>query len=342
MISQNYPELVWTASNGLIGTAIDDEMMDAMVKSGLQAYTIGVESGNSEVVKDIRKPTTLNGLINRKPILKKYAEVLFMSNFILGFPGETFSQMLDTFLFTRKLECDWSKFFVCQPLKGTDIFNVFQSMGDDRTENESWESSGPNPGRMAAESGGMKSAYGQFSAGWDIFQLETTRTFTKEEHDEIWFTFNLVGNFLNNPCYNNIIATKKLSYLLSALRRPYPNDASMAAALAHCYKIMGNVQDYEQMKDLTIDLIKNSTYWQQRVKAFPELMTLAGITRMEKQLHLKDLDDVELPDTIVQKRYSELVRSSLAYYDHINWMHAKANTHIMEDIRVSFASPNWG
>jgi len=281
LIIDNYPDLVWTASNGLIGTAIDDELMDLMVRSGMAAFSIGIESGNSEVVKDIRKPTTLMGLIRRKPIFNKYPEVLFMANFIIGFPGETFGQMLDTYIFTRKLECDWSKYFICQPLKGTDLFNNFQSIGDERTKDESWEKNGPNPGRMVAQSGGLNSAYNEFRACWSIFNLDPSLTFSKDQHNEIWFTFNLVTNFLQNPCYNNKVATEKLSYFLKALRKPYPNDVSMAAALAHCHYLLNEYEEFRDMQIKMLQLLSASPYWIQRVISFPELLTLAHIIPAE-------------------------------------------------------------
>ena len=124
-ISVRFPDLIWTASNGLIGTAISESMMEWMSKSGLIAFKIGVESGNSQVIKDIRKPTTLWRLLQKSSLIKKYQHIFFSANFIVGFPGETFSQMYDSFTFARKLECDWSSFYVCQPLKGLTYTVVF-------------------------------------------------------------------------------------------------------------------------------------------------------------------------------------------------------------------------
>ena len=100
-----------------------------MSKSGLIAFKIGVESGNSQVIKDIRKPTTLWRLLQKSSLIKKYQHIFFSANFIVGFPGETFSQMYDSFTFARKLSVI-GRVFMCQPLKGTDLYSSFQHLMD--------------------------------------------------------------------------------------------------------------------------------------------------------------------------------------------------------------------
>ena len=81
-----------------------------MSDSGLVAFKIGVESGSSQVIKDIRKPTTLWKLLDKAELIKEYPHIFFSANFIVGFPGETFSQMMDSFSFARRLACDWRAF----------------------------------------------------------------------------------------------------------------------------------------------------------------------------------------------------------------------------------------
>ena len=105
--------------------------------------------------------------------------------------------MMDTFSFARKLQCDWASYYVCQPLKGTDLYSSFQHLMDPRTKDESYSKT-INPGRSAARG---EFAYSEnqetakeLQAGWEIFELDSSRTFNANEHNEIWFTFNLVAN----------------------------------------------------------------------------------------------------------------------------------------------------
>ena len=188
-IQQRFPGLKWTASNGLIGVAITERLMEAMSNSGLVAFKIGVESGNSDVIKDIRKPTTLWRLLDKSELIRKYTHIFFSANFIIGFPGETFQQMLDSFIYARRLLCDWSSFYVCQPLKGTDLFSSFQHLMDPRANEESYTKT-INPGRSAARGefaySESEDESSQVQAGWSVFDLPSNMTFDAEAHNEIW------------------------------------------------------------------------------------------------------------------------------------------------------------
>ena len=318
-MKSRFPELVWTASNGLIGTAITEPLMKEMAESGLVAFKIGVESGNSEVIKNIRKPTTLWRLLDKAELIRCYPDIFFSANFIVGFPEETFGQMYDSFTFARKLECDWSSFYVCQPLKGTDLFSSFQHLMDPRTNDETYTKT-INPGRSAARGEFSYSEKGKITkgikAGWQIFDLELSRTFSAEEHNEIWFTFNLVANFLDNPCYKSAVLTKKLICWLESISSAYPYDASMCAALAHSYKLIGEEEKKEEFKKRTIEIIRDSKYWRSRFEAFPELLLLADITSLEG-LKLEGLQDV--PQMLIPQKYVDKFSRRLETRDMNGW-----------------------
>ena len=318
-IHARFPDLIWTASNGLIGTAISESLMEWMSKSGLIAFKIGVESGNSQVIKDIRKPTTLWRLLQKSSLIRKYPHIFFSANFIVGFPGETFSQMYDSFTFARKLECDWSSFYVCQPLKGTDLYSSFQHLMDPRAQDESYTKT-INPGRSAARG---EFAYNEntnsdsaLEAGWHIFDLDGDRTFTAKDHNEIWFTFNLVSNFFDNPCYKSKYLTLKLIHWLKAISSGYPFDASMTAALAHCYYLTENSDLHNQYRDRTIKLIQSSNYWKLRTKCFPEILLLAGI---DKQDPLIGELNIKLPDALIPEYYFNKFKTRLTERDNHGW-----------------------
>ena len=49
----------WDATNGVIASSCTKEVVDAMSKSGCIALNIGMESGNREILKQIKKPGTV-------------------------------------------------------------------------------------------------------------------------------------------------------------------------------------------------------------------------------------------------------------------------------------------
>ena len=303
LIKDEFPDLIWTASNGLIGVAITPDLMKLMSESGLVAFKIGVESGNSQVIKEIRKPTTLWRLLEKSKLIRSYPQIFFSANFIIGFPGESFMQMMDSFIYAKKLMCDWSSFYVCQPLKGTDLYSSFQHLMDPRAKDETYTKT-INPGRSAARGefaySESEEALQTINAGWHIFDLPDLSTFDAKIHNEIWFTFNLVANFLDNPCYRHKSFTVKLIHWLRSIHSGYPFDASMTAALSHAYYLIGDYNLANQYSDTTQTLIINSNYWQQRVIAFPQLLTLC---RLDSSSEVCEFLNIEPPKKLIPDAY---------------------------------------
>lgn len=278
-LAEQVPGLEWTASNGLIAVAVTEEIMKWMVKSGLKAFKIGVESGNDKMLKVIKKPATKPKLREKRKLFAKYPEVLFSANFIIGFPNETFGEMIDTYNFAGELECDWASFYICQPLKGTEIFSSFQALGDDRCEEERYDKT-INPGRSAerGEFGYRFAAVeNEIKIGWEVFDIPRDAMPGIDQQKEIWFTFNFVCNFLYNPNFRLGSNLGKIIRWIEAIRAGYPYDASMVAALAHAYRLAGEVERFGELRDRFHTLSDQSDYWQQRVHQFPEMLLLAGV-----------------------------------------------------------------
>jgi hypothetical protein len=273
-LAEQVPELEWISNNGLIAAAISDEIMDWMVRSGLKAFKIGIESGNDKILKEIQKPTTKAKLRIKRRLFKKYPEVFVSANFIIGFPRETFGQMMDTYDFACELEWDWSSFYLCQPLKGTEMFSVFQSLGDERCEVEGYDKT-LNPGRASArgEFGyQFKDNERQILTGKDVFGLPRNEVPSREQLKEIWFTFNLVGNFLNNINFGPEGNPAKIARWYESIAHAYPYDASMVAALARSYRLVGDRARFMANRDRFHEILDSSSYWQRRVQEFPELL----------------------------------------------------------------------
>jgi radical SAM superfamily enzyme YgiQ (UPF0313 family) len=285
-IAKEVPELEWVSNNGLIAAAITDEIMEWMVKSGMKAFKIGIESGNDEMLHKIKKPTTKRKLRTKRALFQQYPDVFASGNFILGFPNETFAQMLDTYHFADELKWDWSSMYICQPLKGTEMFSSFQELGDERTEVENYDKT-LNPGRSA-----KKGEFGHDGApdsqiilsGMDIFTLPKDEVPSLEQIKEIWFTFNLVVNFFKNPNFQPDGSPKKMVMWFKSIAYAYPYDASMCAGLAQAYQLLKQTKETNLFRTRFIEIIRKSNYWQKRVKEFPDLLKMANVNLNDIQL----------------------------------------------------------
>ena len=121
MIERPY-RLRWNTPNGIAVWTLDREMLTMMKDSGCYEMTMAIESGNQKVLKDlIRKPLKLDKVreINR---MARELGIFRLAYFIIGFPGETKEQIMDTIKFARELRLDLSAIFIYQPAAGVRAF----------------------------------------------------------------------------------------------------------------------------------------------------------------------------------------------------------------------------
>jgi anaerobic magnesium-protoporphyrin IX monomethyl ester cyclase len=121
MIERPY-RLSWNTPNGIAVWTLDREILTMMKKSGCYEMTMAIESGNQKVLKDlIKKPLKLDKVreINKEA---RDLGIFRLSYFIIGFPGETKEQIMDTIKFARELRLDLCAIFIYNPLPGSELF----------------------------------------------------------------------------------------------------------------------------------------------------------------------------------------------------------------------------
>jgi len=99
----------------------DEEVMGAMKESGAWKIALGVESGNNDILKRIKKHTTIDEIVQAVRKLIRHG-IQVKGFFILGFPGETRSQIEDTVRFVmelKKLGMTEASIFQFRPYPGT-------------------------------------------------------------------------------------------------------------------------------------------------------------------------------------------------------------------------------
>jgi magnesium-protoporphyrin IX monomethyl ester (oxidative) cyclase len=121
MIERNYG-LHWSTPNGIAVWTLDEELLTLMRKSGCYEFTMAIESGNQEVLtKLIKKPLKLEKVREVNRIAKKLG-ISRTAYFIIGFPGETKAQIMDTVRFARELKLQMGVIFIYNPLPGSALF----------------------------------------------------------------------------------------------------------------------------------------------------------------------------------------------------------------------------
>jgi len=109
---------------GVSAFLLNDELIDLMKEAQCVGVNIAIESGNERV----------NKLIVRKPVdLKKIPEIInkikakgiyCLGNFMIGLPGESWNEILDTIKYAEDCGVDYAKIFVAIPLKKTKLWDM--------------------------------------------------------------------------------------------------------------------------------------------------------------------------------------------------------------------------
>jgi radical SAM superfamily enzyme YgiQ (UPF0313 family) len=115
--------ITWDCTNGVLAASCTDEVISAAVESGCIGLNIGMESGNPEILRQIKKPASVDTLLRAAEVLRRYPKIFTRVFLIIGFPHETFRQMLDTFEVSSQMGLDWHQIQVLQPLPNTPIFD---------------------------------------------------------------------------------------------------------------------------------------------------------------------------------------------------------------------------
>lgn len=125
-------------------SGIDSELLTVMRRAGCVAVHYGIETGDLEMNRSLRKPASLS----------KYAELVRMTHdagiaavgyFMFGFPGETMRQMNQTIKYAFSLPFEAVEFCICLPLPATSSYReVLRRTGMPRIDWQTYNFERPN------------------------------------------------------------------------------------------------------------------------------------------------------------------------------------------------------
>jgi radical SAM superfamily enzyme YgiQ (UPF0313 family) len=115
------------ACNSRVDT-IDEDRLRAMKRAGCWLIAYGVETGNEEILKNIKKGATLDQARVSIKLCKKVG-IRTSVYFLLGLPWETEETFNDTVNFALEIKPDFIEFFYAYPFPGTELHKVANEMG---------------------------------------------------------------------------------------------------------------------------------------------------------------------------------------------------------------------
>ena len=258
-------KITWSANNGLIAAVVDEKTMQLIQDSGCIGFKIGIETGNAEMLRAVKKPGTLAKFREFGQMIKDYDQVFVGGNFIIGFPDERFSQMMDSFWFNSEMHLDWAAFTICQIIRGASAFSDFEDYFVTQMDSDGELIKNFLPVRDSAS--GQIAAPAGVSKGLDVFDLDPDLVPTEEQNKEIWFTFNLVGNYINNKNLRPGGRVEKFISWVEMAQTAYPTNPYMSLFLALAYVIDDQPEKAAEHFQQASNLHKTE-YWNDRFTAF--------------------------------------------------------------------------
>jgi len=113
------PRIKWSCEFHV--NLVDEEVISLMKKAGCFLIQIGIESGNNEILKKMRKNITIEEGYAAARTIKKYG-IQLQAFFIIGFPQETEATLNDTVTAMKKIKCDVLTYSIFTPYPGTEAF----------------------------------------------------------------------------------------------------------------------------------------------------------------------------------------------------------------------------
>lgn len=129
VIKLGLEKVEFCTTNGIRMQRGDSELWSLMKKAGWKIIIIAPESGSKKVLRLMRKglePKIVPPIVDEI----KAAGLRVTANFIIGFPGETKSDIAKTTNLIKKANIDFANIHFFQPLPGTPIFDDLVRKGE--------------------------------------------------------------------------------------------------------------------------------------------------------------------------------------------------------------------
>jgi len=128
-LKENNLNITWTCPNGVRLDTLTEELLMTMKNAGLYSISVGVESGSERILENMKKSLTKDKIREKVALIKKCG--LEVSGFfIIGYPGETIDDIMQTINFSLELGLKRAGFSLFKPFPGTEITRKLTESGE--------------------------------------------------------------------------------------------------------------------------------------------------------------------------------------------------------------------
>ena len=274
------------ASNGVIASAVTQEIIHAASEAGCIALSFGIESGNPEVLRNIPKPSGVKHYLRAGEIMKKYPRITTKGLLMVGFPpepernfpGESIRMIWDTINVAKQMDLDW---YAIQPLNfipGVDMTN--HALAHGALTKQALTDGSERPVRGSTGKQDRRSENEKIEALTFINHLDgdLDRIPSREEVLDIWFVMDYMVNYeklwqLENPIKIDILH----KFFIRMCDHTHKENALGNLFFALLEYKLKNIEQANYRLKLAREFSQGNDYWRKR---FPIL----GIDKLAEEL----------------------------------------------------------
>lgn len=265
---KNNLDMTFDNTNGVIAASCTEEVMNAAAAAGCIGLTVGMESGNRDILRSIRKPGTVENFLRAAEVLNKIEQINARVFLMIGFPNETFAQIKDTIDVSTTMNLDWYNITILQPLPNTVIFD--QMLSDGLIGDISFSDMGYNSGTHGKKVNKSGSSRDPLSVDFKnaFSDKELDQIPNKNDLDNVWAYMNYHLNF--KRLFQETRETKlnqQYNYVRNIADLVAPNNAFAIYFSAFLHHKLYNEVDYNLLDQFSKTLSRNS-YWKKRCDEF--------------------------------------------------------------------------
>src|SRR5260370_112145 len=119
------PKLTWSSTSPV---TTDFETLKPMKEAGCRLLIVGYESGDPQILKNIKKGATVERAREFTRDCHKLGLVIH-GDFILGLPGETRESIRNTIDFAKQIDCETIQVSIAHAFPGTEFFDYAKANG---------------------------------------------------------------------------------------------------------------------------------------------------------------------------------------------------------------------
>jgi len=217
------------------------------------------------MLRKVKKPGTHRRFLEFSKLVEAYPGPFIGGNYIIGLPGETFGQMMDSLRFSLELNIDWSAFTVCQVIRGASAFSDSGEYFEHQMKTEGSNITNFIPARES--SNGVVKTSGSVKRNMEVFKLPSNSVPSADQVKEIWFAFNIISNYVCNKNLRPNGNPEKFIAWIQTARRAYPSNPYMLMFLAIGNRLLKNDVDSDEYLKLARQNVETE-YWRDRFREF--------------------------------------------------------------------------